>query len=217
MSRGRVIACCIALMAGVGVGCQPEARGARGPAPVALRDLRSARFQATVYEVRLPGDRITGLDAKALAAAGDLRKTLEGLGVTKALYQIDQNVDLAESRITIGKDEPMVTATRKTQTGQVINAVRYQSVGAVFQISVKPTAQGLHATVAVEVAALTESPSRIMENVPAMTIRNTTMGHDGPVELGRPVVMLSADASSRDADGNAIACVCRVVFSEATP
>jgi len=41
--------------------------------------------------------------------------------------------------------------------------------------------------------------------------------HNGPVELGRPVVMASVDASTRDAQGGAIAYVCRIVFSVPAP
>jgi len=182
-------------------------------------DLKSARFQATVYETRVPEKGISAFDAKSLAAkagtAADLQKALAACGKTKVLYQVDQTVNLAEDRIHIGKREPFVTNTRRTDRGQTINTVQYEHVGVIFQVMGKPTDSGLDATVRIEMSALTESGTKISETAKAVTVRTVELGHNGPVQLGKPVVLVSLDASSKDADGNAIAYVCRIVFSEA--
>jgi len=181
-------------------------------------ELTSARFQATVYETRVPEKGIGAFDATSLAAkaatAEDLQKALAACGKTKVLYQVDQTVNLTEDRIHIGKREPFVTNTRRTERGPTISTIQYEDVGVIFQIAGKPTASGLDATVRIEMSALTDSAKKISENVNAVTVRTVELGHNGPVQLGNPVVLVSLDASSKDADGNAIAYVCRIVFGE---
>ena len=202
MTRLTIAVCCMALTLAVAMGCE----------------LTSARFQATVYETRVPEKGIDAFDAKSLAAkagtAADLQKALAACGKTKVLYQVDQTVNLAEDRIHIGKREPFVTNTRRTERGPSINTVQYERVGVIFEVAGKPTAGGLDATVRIEMSALTESGTKISENVNAATVRSIELGHNGPVQLGKPVVLVSLDASSKDADGNAVAYVCRIVFGE---
>lgn len=202
MTRATIAVCCMALTLAVAMGCE----------------LKSARFQATVYETRVPEKGIGAFDSKLLAAkagtAADLQKALTACGKTKVLYQVDQTVNLAEDRIHIGKREPFVTNTRRTERGPTISTIQYEDVGVIFQIAGKPTASGLDATVRIEMSALTDSAKKISENVNAVTVRTVELGHNGPVQLGRPVVLVSLDASSKGADGNAIAYVCRIVLSE---
>ena len=206
-----------ALAAALAAGCQDGTRGPGALSPSDLRELKSARFEATIWETRLPAERLGKVDAKALESAGDVQKALEGLGATRALYKVDQVIDLARAQIKVGKSEPFVTNTRTTQTGGMINTVQYQEVGAIFQVSAKPTDRGLEAKVEVEMSAVTDSGTPIADKVPAVSIHHVSLGHDGPVELGRPVVMASVDASTRDAQGAAVAYVCRIVFSAPAP
>ena len=202
MTRLTIAVCCMALTLAVAMGCE----------------LTSTRFQATVYETRLPEKGIGAFDSQLLAAkagtAADLQKALTACGKTKVLYQVDQTVNLAEDRIRIGKREPFVTNTRRTERGPTINTIQYQDVGIIIEVSGKPTGSGLDATVGIEMSALTESGTKISENVNAATVRSIELGHKGPVQLGRPVVLVSIDASSKDADGNAVAYVCRIVFGK---
>ena len=216
MTRPTLIVCCIALALVCAAGCEDQAKR---PAAKPAGELKSAHFQATVYETRVPENRIGAFDAKSLAAkaitAADLQKALAACGKTKVLYQVDQTVNLAEDRIHIGKREPFVTNARRTDRGQTINTVQYERVGVIFEVMGKPTDSGLDATVRIEMSALTESGTKISENAFAVTVRTVELGHNGPVQLGRPVVLVSIDASTKDADGNAVAYVCRIVFSEA--
>ena len=202
MTRATIAVCCTALALAVATGCE----------------LKSARFQATVYETRVPAKGIGAFDAASLAAntgpAADLQKALSACGKTKVLYQVDQTINLAEDHIRIGNREPFVTNARRTERGPTIKTVQYEEVGVIFQITGNPTGAGLDATVRVEMSALTDSAKQIAENVSAATIRSIQLGHNGPIQLGKPVVLVSLDASSKDADGNAVAYVCRMVFSE---
>lgn len=218
MIRSMSVVGCLVLAVVCATGCEPETRKAQG-GPEALG--ASARFQATIFEVRLPADGIGRLDAKALVASAatpaDLEKALAALGKTTILYKVDQTVSLAKDTVTINKREPFVTASRVLDGGQTVNTIQYQEVGAMFHVAGQPaaTSAAMDVTLRVEMSALTDSTTNISENVKAPTVRNIIMGHNGPVEGGRPVVMVSADASSKDAQGNAIAYVCRVVFGGA--
>lgn len=217
MRRMLAVGCVAALAAALAAGCQSETRGPGALSPSDLRELKSARFEATIWETRLPADRLGKVDAKALASADDVQKALEGLGATRALYQVDQVIDLASAQIKVSKREPFVTNTRPTQTGSMVSTVQYQDVGAIFQVSAKPTDRGLEARVEVEMSALTQSGTPIAGRMAAVSIHHVSLGHNGAAELGRPVVMASVDASTRDEQGNAIAYVCRIVFSAPGP
>lgn len=217
MERLTLLACCAVAMAWA-AGCEPEAMRT---GPDVTPSLAPVRFQATIYEVRLKADRVAHLDAEHLAATAgtgaDFEKTLADMGETRTLYRVDQAVNLVDDRIHIGKREPFVTGTRTTQAGGTINKVQYQEIGVIFQVSAKPTDRGLAAKVEVEMSALTDSATPVAEKVPALSIHHVSLRHNGPVELGRPVVMASVDASTRDAQGGAIAYVCRIVFSAPAP
>jgi len=207
----------VVVAAALAAGCQDETRGPGALSPSDLRELKSARFQATIWETRLPAERLGKVDAKALASADDVQKALEGLGATRALYRVDQVIDLAKAQIKVSKTEPFVTATHTTETGGTINTVEFRQVGAIFQVSAKPTDRGLEARVEVEMSAVTDSGTLIADKVPAVSMHHVSLGHNGPVELGRPAVMTSVDASTRDAQGGAIAYICRIVFSAPAP
>jgi len=189
------------------MGCAGEARhGQDAPAAV--------RFQAIICETRLAADRIPALDAARLAQAPDLARALEELGKTRILYSVDQSVALAGDQINISKREPVVTASRVMEGGRAVNTVQYQQVGAIFKVAGRPAGPGrLDVDLSIETASLTDSSARISDGTIAPTIRSAVMSHKGPVDLGKPAVLLSADAASKDADGNAVAHVCRVLLT----
>src|SRR4029453_8834733 len=98
--------------------------------------------------------------------------------------------------------EPMVTASRMTDRGQKVNTVQYNSLGAI--IDFKGERLGPHqvqVTSTIEMSAKTDSPVEISPGVNSGVIRKATMSLKGPVELGRPRVLISGDASSRDKNG----------------
>ena len=192
---------------------------APAPAPAAVR------FQATVYEVRVPPARLSELDAKALTAKGPtaagFEKALAAIGPTKPLYQVDQPVNPAKDTVTITTRVPMITNTRVGEGGGRTNTVQYQNVGVIFKFGGGPDTvlrgKVLDVKLAIEVATATGSIAEMGTGVKAVNIRNYSLTYTGPVELGRPFVCLSVDATSKDEDGNAVACVCRAVISEKGP
>jgi len=226
--RAQVGLCGMALAGILAAGCnQPGAKKAEAPAPPPrVTVLSSARFEATVFEVHLPAARAGDLDAKALAAraaaAADLEKALAELGQTRRLYQVDQSVNVAKDTVMIGTREPFVTSTRLTENGRQINTIQYQEVGAIFNLAGgsarDPAGRSPDIRVSVEIAAMTNSPVPISAGgVKAVTVRKVTLTHDGPVHVGQPLVLLGVDSSSPDENGNPLAYVCRIVFSDVVP
>jgi hypothetical protein len=92
-------------------------------------EVAPARFEATVFEVQIPENRIADLDAQSLenqaGTAQSLVKALAEFGPTKTLYKVDQTVNLFGESITLGTSQPMVTGTRMTDSGQVNNSITY--------------------------------------------------------------------------------------------
>ena len=225
MRRSSVCLACVLLAVVASAGCEPQAKRRPDAEPNAVvtadAETASARFQATIYEVRVPADRIGALDAGVLVAQAatpeDLEKALSAVGRTRAVYAIDQTVSLAKDRIHLGKREPFVTNTRVAQAGRRMNMIQYEDVGVIFAIAGQPGDAGLDVAVEIEMSALTDSATQVAEGVSAMTVRQVVLGRNGAVRLGRPEVLIGADASTQDADGNAVAYVCRLVFSEAGP
>ncbi|KPK48320.1 MAG: hypothetical protein AMK72_07270 [Planctomycetes bacterium SM23_25] len=214
MERLTLLACCAVALAWV-AGCEPEAR--RTGSEVA-QSLTPVRFQAAIYEVRLKADRLAHLDAERLAAkAGtgvDFEKTLADMGEARALYRVDQMVNLTDDRIHIGKREPFVATTRASRDGNVVSMIQYEHVGVLFGFSGRLTEQGPDVKLDIEMSSLTDSATEVSGGVKAVTTRKAVLGRNGPIRLGRPEVLVSADASAEGADGDVLAYVCRIVFSE---
>jgi len=212
------------LLAAVCMGCgQAETKDPGGAAARAgpAGGVAPERFQATIYEVHLPPAMVGQLDAKALAAKGptaaDLEKALAVIGRTRAVYQVDQSVNPAKDVIAVGARVPMITSSRTTDAGGTINSIQYQSVGAIFKFEGHPPKAGrkvVDLQLAVEISAILESGVEIGKGVKATTIGNYTMPYTGPVELGRPFVFFSVDATIKDADSNVVAYICRAVLGD---
>lgn len=176
----------------------------------------AVRLQATVYELRIPPEKIGELDAARLAKV-DLANPPPEFGSSRALYVIDQKVSLAGDRVTVGTQEPMVTNTRMTDKGQRINTVQYSSVGAIVDFKAERAGPRLlQVNANIEVSAKTESGVEISPGVNSSVIRRATLSLKGPAELAKPTVLLSGDASSRDKDGKAVVYLARVVLTAGT-
>jgi hypothetical protein len=92
----------------------------------------ATNFEATVFELRVPENRVADLDARTLeakaATAQSLLKTLEEVGSTKVLYRVDQTVNLFGESINIGTNEPLLTGTQTTPIGATLNTVTYHNI-----------------------------------------------------------------------------------------
>jgi hypothetical protein len=207
-------------------GNAPPKAAAPATSPKAPAEIAPARFEATAYEVLVPADRAGKLDSAALTAKAadpdDLRKSLAEFGPTRILYRVDQPVNLYSENIMIGSREPMVTATRKTDTGQSINTVQYRQVGLIVNISAGPPPKdsdrkGLDVQMKIELAAIGQSAVEISPQARAAVVRNVVIDHSESLRFGRPFVMLNVTYPQTDEKDSAVVYVIRGLFNEAKP
>jgi hypothetical protein len=184
------------------------------------------RFQGTVYEVHVPAAQAGQIDPGALAAkaasAAEFQKSLAQLGRTQPLWAVDQPVGLDSGTIRVSARVPMVTGERPVKGGAMARTVQYIDQGVIFAISGTPAKEpgrkGADVRVTAEAGLAVKSPSETAAPLnPRTAFRNLNMAHNGPVEFGRPFVMLWLDASAPDADGQPVAFICRGVLSEVRP
>jgi hypothetical protein len=219
----RLAASTIILALAVAAGCTEAAT--RTDAPVI--SATQARFEAVVYQVEVPADRIADLNRKEIeskAAALDFEKALAALGKTKLLYKVDQPVVLTGDTITVGSSVPFVTASRvMADTGRTVNTVQYQRVGAIFTFGTAPPAghAAPEATPAlpaarlnVDIAGIADSAIEISPGVKAPVMSSVKFSQNGPFRSGRPVVAISFGDTSAGAKSTPIAYVIRYVVSE---
>jgi hypothetical protein len=184
---------------------------ARPPAPT---EAAPARFEATVYEVRVPEDRIASLDARSLEAkagtAQALTKALGEFGQTKVRYKVDQTVNLFRDTITLADNGPMVTGPR------------IQNVGLRIDISAStPVSDGKrkvpNTQVVFHLAALDDSSFGLASNLRFKPVRIINLRHSEVPRFGQPCVQLNVSAGTSEPAAQATAYVVRYVFSETGP
>ena len=182
----------------------------------------AAGLQITVYEAKVPADRVGGLDAKALAArsgeVAGLQKALAKMGPTRVLYHASQPIGLdCDTRIMVGARKPFVRNSRLTEAGSRINTIQYERVGAIFKVSCQPVAgsggRQVDLRLNAEISAMGQGKTEISPGVRAPVTHEVEMNYDGRAEIGRPFVMLSVGSPSDEKDARCAAYVCRVVLS----
>jgi hypothetical protein len=187
-----------------------------------------ARLEAVVYQVAVPADRVAALDGRALegkSTVKDFEKALAEFGSAKLLYKVDQSVNLAGDRITIGSRLPFITSSMISSSGQPINTIQYQQVGANFHLTPVAADGGAATTVSnapvvslsAEIAAINEGTVEIAKGVKAIEISNVTLMQSGPVRYGRPMVAVNLRNTAGGSQPTAMAYVLRYVFSEVKP
>jgi len=160
------------------------------------------RFQATVYQVDIPTDRIAALDAKSLAekasTATALEAALKGLGEARALYRVDQNIDLRRmSKVRMSSNIPVVTST-STVGDKKTSSITRESLGAQFDVassldSDEALTGPIPLSINVEFSTLAESNVDV-GGAPAKVTRTVLQSNVGTVRLGKPLVLITADA-----------------------
>ena len=73
---------------------------------------------------------------------------------------------------------------------------------------------GVSADLGLELSDLTDSAVEIVPQMPARVVQKIVMAYNGPMKPGVPVVIVSADAVSPDAEGQAVAYVARIVLGK---
>jgi beta-lactamase regulating signal transducer with metallopeptidase domain len=187
------------------------------PAAPVLGQGPTCALDATIYDVRLPVDKIGRLDpdalAKAAATPADFEKALADLGTMRPLYHADQTVRLASDTISIGAQTPFITGSRTDANGHAINTVTYQQTGAIFTIAGRSQAAGkVDLDLQIQLSTTASSSAEIAPNVKASLFRTATMSHKGDVDAKTPFVLVSADAATTDENGNAVVYIARITL-----
>ena len=206
---------------GFGRGMAPSAR----PPTTPPTNVAPARFEATIYEMPVPENRIAELDAVKLEAAAatsqSLAKALAQFGTAKILYKVDQTVNLYGENITLGTQEPMVAGTSRGRDGDAIHSISYTSVGLITQISAtphdgsKPT--DLEVQLNFQLSALGSSGVEISTGVPATRIRNVALSQSGTPKFGKPSVLVTVSAAGASEKAPPVAYIVRYVFTQPKP
>ncbi len=214
--------CLVLAVACLVCGCSTRSPAPPPPAPepTPLPETASARFEATVFQTRLSDEKAAGLSAHALVAkaatAEQLEAALGEMGKTQALYAVDQRVRLKEDRIKVQRRAPFVTNARVTESGRIVRTVQYENIGADVAVSAQ-TAAGdlLDLDLTIDLSAMSKSAVEIAEGVQAVALHKVVLVHKGPVEPGKPFVLVGVDLGDDDPD--AIAFVCRAILTNVQP
>ncbi len=158
------------------------------------------RFEATVFQVAMPRDRVIELDAAKLAAdaptPAKLAEALKPFGAPQALCRVDQLVATGQpAQIRVSADVPYVSGRARTSSGASSASISRNNAGVNFSIASlaaddappqRPTAQ-----IEVEISTMTDSSARGDDDVvpPTFWRVNQTCSC---AQTGRPVVLLSA-------------------------
>ncbi|MCX5683824.1 MAG: hypothetical protein NT049_09080, partial [Planctomycetota bacterium] len=165
---------------------------------------------ATPPPERVPG-RMPGEGAPRIMRSGDpdaLRAALAEFGPTKILYRVDQPVNVFQENIMVGSSEPMVTSSRKTDTGQTVNTVSYNNVGLIISIAAgqppkDSDRKGLDVRMQIEVASIGESGVELTPKVKSAVIRKVSISHSAGLQYARPLVMLNVTYPQKDEKASA--------------
>ena len=116
-----------------------------GDAPAAPGSEATCVLDATIYDVRLPVERVGVLDREARLVRLRQRrsKVLAVMGKIRPLYRANQSVRLAGDTITIEQSTPFVTGSALGRRGdQAVNTVSYRNTGASFGLAGKAGRNG---------------------------------------------------------------------------
>lgn len=204
-----------------GGGRTPSRFGFGGPPP-GVGTGPTCTVDATLYDVRMPLDQIGRLDVAALAKSAEspdaFEKALAALGAAKPMYRADQSVRLSGDTINILAQTPIVTNNRVDAKGQTINSVQYRSTGAMFHVAGKAGGPGAGSAVdldlTIDVAVPSSDGVAIGKDAKAPLFRNVTLSHKGPVQPGKPFVVVSVDGGAVDGEGKAVAYIGRITLGE---
>ena len=128
----------------------------------------------------------------------------------------NQSVRLANDAITISNSTPYVTAVGPT--GRSGAFTQSANTGVVFSLAGRAATTGkLELDLNISLSSMSESNAQISADVKAQMIHRATIAHKGTVEAGKAFVVVCADASSPDANGNAVAYIARVTLSAPQP
>ena len=164
----------------------------------------SAQFQAVVYEVQAPAERLSSLDDKALssraATAETLLSALAQTGKARVLYQVDQPVNVFSTTTMVGSSEPVVTGTRMNVASNAINNVRYQNVGFIVRLSAQEPPKGEPSSapmvnLAIKLSVLCSGPKDIAPGQKETVARSVSLDHSEALAMNQPRALLAISSN----------------------
>lgn len=198
------------------------------PRPVAPQP--SVRFEAVVYRLAMSGENAVRVDAAELAEQSTLMEfdeALRGLGEAQLLYRVDQTValhdgDQAQSRrgrrrVMITADQPYVSGSIVSEDGKERAAIARREIGVVFELAGMwvgdPSPEVVQLTLTVQLSVLESSGVQMGPDLTSPVFRDVEQLYSGDAEPGKPIVLLSLDGATPDADGRATAYITRARLS----
>jgi beta-lactamase regulating signal transducer with metallopeptidase domain len=188
-------------------------------------NVAAARFEATVYELEIPENRIADLDADRLegsaATPQALATALGAFGTPKILYKVDQIVNLYGENISLGTQVPLITGALDDGSGKPHNLISYTSVGLVTRISAAPSnaikPPVPHVQLNFILSVLADSDVPISDTVNGKNIRSVQLSQSGTPTFGKPTVLVTVNAADANAKTRPVAYIVRYLFTQATP
>jgi beta-lactamase regulating signal transducer with metallopeptidase domain len=182
-----------------------------------------ARFEATVYELEIPENRIADLDAAKLESSSATPQSLTGalraFGTPKVLYKVDQTVNLYGENITLGTQEPTVSGTSMNARGMRVNSIMFQNVGLVTRIAAAvPLIAGRIADLKVQLnfqlSVIAPSNVELSDGVPATSVRTVALSQSGTPKFGTPSVLVTVSAAAAGEKSPPVAYIIRYQFTQ---
>jgi hypothetical protein len=205
-----------------------EEEPATTPKPVTPQP--SVRFEAVVYRLTMSTENAVRIDAAEVAEQPTLMQfdeALRGLGEAQLLYRVDQTVALHDDeraqsrrgrrRIMITADQPYVSGSTRSEDGGERTSIARRDIGVVFELAGMwvgdSTPEVIQLTLNVQLSALEPSGVRVGPDLTSPVFRDVEQMYSGDVEPGKPIVLLSLDGATADADGRAVAYMTRARLS----
>ncbi len=181
----------------------------------------TAMMDATVYLLPMESGRLASLSASELTAdaadAAKFQKRLSGLGPVQVSQRFLQRVNLVDgSKISGASSAPFVTGTQVARNGQVNTQIQYQDIGCKIDLdpgTAMTSGSGI-TNLAVECSTTSSGDVNIGNGLKALVFIRIRSKYEGPISDGKPIVVVGTSPSP-DAKTPGMACITRIVFSNA--
>lgn len=228
LSTSCAVACVLVGLAGADAGAQdkppPQPRAER--AAVSPPDAGvPIRMRMTVFQVRVPRERLPELDTTALAAAGrtagQLRERLERYGAPEVLYHVDEVVRAGPGRTEVVRIDRSSGYPSPGPHGTPAKLPAITRANSRLEVNFRGVAvegsRGRRLDVSLEIAlecvTTTMYDEKTGTSVPVFW--DVSQHYGGVVERGEPVVLLTCDGLQAPGESQGVAFVTLVTFGEA--
>ncbi len=179
------------------------------------REVLSARFRATVYELQSARANtlvVTSLAHQA-ATSESLLRALNRFGAARILYDIDQPANVFSEQILVSSSEPVKVAAKLPPNSSLTT---YVNVGLILGLSAEIPRRGDRnakppVSLLARVSTLGQSQAGLNRKAP---VRSARLKQSEPLEFGQARVMLGTNSNPVTALTEPVTYVVRYVFDE---